>query len=348
MTDESAGAAIPREPLKVLSIVGAGRSGTTIMASILGEVDGMVSVGELRWLWRRGVLEGRPCGCGQPLAQCPVWSRVFDRVLPRNGGSARETVAAQQEVAARRHQLRVLRSARGTDPGWPALDHVRRSTGNLVHAVADVTGARVIVDSSKRPHDAAVLAAVSGVDHFVLHMVRDPRAVVWSWQRRDKLVRVAEGTQPMQTRSLLSSVVRWTENGLRAAALRHYVPADRWMFLRYEEFAAEPRAVVDRILAFLGEDTRAPFLSEDVVQLSTNHTVAGNPNRFRVGPVRIANDDEWRRRMPVLRRVAVRILTWPLLLRYGYTATRRVRRRRPPPDTVTAERAHHPRDVQSA
>jgi hypothetical protein len=44
----------PQTSLKVLSIVGAGRSGTTVLASILGEVGGFASAGELRWLWERG------------------------------------------------------------------------------------------------------------------------------------------------------------------------------------------------------------------------------------------------------------------------------------------------------
>jgi hypothetical protein len=90
------------------------------------------------------------------------------------------------------------------------------------------------------------------------------------------------------------------------------------MFLRYEDFATEPRAAVSRILAFLGEEAAPPFVDENTVVLGVNHTVAGNPNRFRTGPVTVALDGEWTRRMPRSRRVAVRALTWPLLLRYRY------------------------------
>jgi hypothetical protein len=60
----------------VLSIVGPGRSGTTILASVLGEADGVVSVGELRWLWQRGVQERRSCGCGLPPDERPVWTGI--------------------------------------------------------------------------------------------------------------------------------------------------------------------------------------------------------------------------------------------------------------------------------
>ena len=47
-------------PLKLLSIVGAGRSGTTVLASVLDAVEGFSSPGELRWLWERGMEWQRP------------------------------------------------------------------------------------------------------------------------------------------------------------------------------------------------------------------------------------------------------------------------------------------------
>ena len=346
MTNEATGPAAPGR-LKVLSIVGPGRSGTTILACVLGEVDGVVTVGELRWLWRRGVLERRPCGCGRPLDECPFWSPVLRRSLARNGLSPAATVSAQDEVATRRHRLRAVRSARGTPSRWAALRQVRHSTATLVDAVADVSRARVVVDSSKRPQDAAVLAAAPGIDHYVLHVVRDPAAVAWSWQRGDKLVPTAEGLRPMLTRRLLGSTLRWVENCLGAEALRRHVSPDRWLFLRYEDFVAQPRSAVDRILAFLGEDAEGPFRSEDTVELSVNHTVAGNPDRMRVGLVPISVDDEWRRRMPLRRRFAVRVLTWPFLLRYGYPVTGRLLRRPPAAGTVNVPRPP-PREQRSA
>lgn len=303
---------------KVLSIVGPGRSGTTILASVLGEVDGVVTGGELRWLWRRGLIERRSCGCGLPPDECPVWSQVIAKALASRTETARDVAAAQDELSSLRHRMRAIRSATGGDEGWPALERVRATMAQLIPAIADVTGARVVVDSSKRAQDAAVLAGLDEVDHYVLHMVRDPGAVAFSWQRRGKTIRVAEGTRAMATRRLLPSVARWMENCFGAEALRRYVPPERWMFLRYEDFAAQPEAAVSRILAFLDEDTTTPFVDADTVVLQVNHTVAGNPNRFRTGPVTIALDNEWARRMPAHRQLAVRALTWPFLLRYRY------------------------------
>jgi len=307
---------------KVLSIVGPGRSGTTILASVLAEAEGFRNVGELRWMWRRGLIERRSCGCGVPPADCPVWSAIVPGVLAGAGATAASVAAAQDELSSRRHRLRAIRSSSGGEDDWPALDLVRDVTGRLIAGIAGATGARVVIDSSKRAQDAAVLAALADVDHYVLHMVRDPGAVAFSWQRRDKEVRVAGRTRAMATRRLLPSLARWTENSLSAELLRRHLPADRWMFLRYEDFAASPRKTIARVLAFLGEDAEPPFADDTTVVLGVNHTVAGNPNRFRTGPVTIALDDEWRTRMPWPRRLAAHGLTWPLLVRYGYALPR--------------------------
>src|SRR5207249_8771406 len=63
--------------VKVLYVAGSGRSGSTILDRILGQVDGFFSAGELCNLWGRGLLARRRCGCGTPVPDCPVWGAVL-------------------------------------------------------------------------------------------------------------------------------------------------------------------------------------------------------------------------------------------------------------------------------
>ena len=136
----------------------------------------------------------------------------------------------------------------------------------------------------------------------------------------------------MATRRLLPSVARWNENCLSAEVLRRHVPPGNWLFLRYEDFAAHPRAAIDRVLAFLGQDSPSPFVDEDAVVLGTNHNCCGAIPSGSAPARPDRSDDEWRRRMPRSRQLAVRALAWPLLLRYRYarigaTTEERPRRR---------------------
>lgn len=312
-------------PHRVLSVVGAGRSGTTVLASILGEVAGVASAGELRFLWGRGVQEGRPCGCGDPPAECPVWAPVVAETVDhlrsrRPAAGLDDLVDAQRAVARPRSFPRLLRTVGPADAGpstWPELDLVRDTTATAVRALARVTGASVVVDTSKRPVDAAVMASTPDLDVRVVHLVRDPRAVVHSW-RRAKSFTAGGQTRTMGTRGMAGTVRRWSANAMFAEGLRRRMGPERWLSLRYEDFAAHPRTSVESILDFLDIAAPSPFRDDRTALLHPNHIVAGNPSRFTTGEVTIRADDAWQREMPIRDQRLVASLTWPLLLRHGY------------------------------
>ncbi len=310
--------------LTVLSVVGAGRSGTTVLASLLNEVDGITSAGELRWLWERGLRDGRPCGCGRPPAECPVWGPVVAESQNLLAGAippptVDDLIAAQHDLKRMSAFPGVLRTV-AADParrGPAALPLVRDAMARACRTLAGTTGANVVVDTSKRPLDAAVIATVPHLDTCVLHVVRDPRAVVHSWSRA-KTFRAAGEDRTMGSRGLASSVRRWTGNALYAEALRRRYPPQRWLHIRYEDFAARPRATLEQILAFVGAPAGTPFTDDRTARLRPNHIVAGNPSRFTTGEVTIRSDDAWKRDMSRGDQQLVASLTWPLRARYGY------------------------------
>ena len=65
------------DPVRVLYVAGTGRSGSTLVSTILGHLPGVFSAGELRFLWLRGVTQDQMCGCGARFSACPVWVDVM-------------------------------------------------------------------------------------------------------------------------------------------------------------------------------------------------------------------------------------------------------------------------------
>ena len=53
-------------------------------------------------LWRRGLIEGRLCGCGLPVRDCDVWTGVLDRAYPA-GVDAHELLRLAGHSARTRH-----------------------------------------------------------------------------------------------------------------------------------------------------------------------------------------------------------------------------------------------------
>ncbi|MGH3390030.1 MAG: sulfotransferase [Actinomadura sp.] len=292
-------------PLTVLYVTGWCRSGSTVLGNVLAEAADVVHVGELRFLWRNGVLgtgsNGR-CGCGRGLPECPLWSTVLEAARPAGrtlAGHAADVVS-WQDACRTRHTWRVLR--RPPRNGWPG------TLAATYRAIAAATGARVIVDSSKYASDAALLPHLDGVRPAYVHLVRDPRAVAWSWlQPKDYTGR----------RSALNSTLHWAGFNLAAEAVGRARPADS-VHLRYEDLVRGPRAAVGRILELIGHPGPNPMAEDRTVELGGNHTVTGNPNRFERGRITIDEDRRWHAALPRAQRATTTLMALPLLRRYGY------------------------------
>lgn len=302
---------------KVLYIVGWGRSGTTLMDNVLGSHPGVVTAGEVTRLWELGMVQGRRCGCGDPVLACRFWSAVFDRAFAGGLPDATRMVGLQKgplAVVRTPALLAAARSGRHT----PAVTEYADVLSRLYRAVAEETGCRVIVDASKRPPDAVLTALAGGIEPYLLHMVRDPRACAYSWQRTmvdPSATRLAH----MHRHGRLMNVGHWVSWNLLAERIAHAYPPGRCRTVRYEDFMTAPRATVDTVLDMLGEPAVAgPFLDDRTVRLPANHTIAGNPGRFRTGEVPVRLDDEWRSAQRPLDRRVTTALSLPVLRRYGY------------------------------
>lgn len=306
-----------RTPVKVLFIAGWGRSGTTILDNIIGGHEGVFTAGELFHLWQWGFLEGRKCGCGEPLTDCALWGEVLRVAFGDDVPDPAEMVALQRSVAGVRHTPALLAGAR-TNRSDPRVARYASVLSRLYTAIAAVTGARVVVDASKRPPDAVLAGRTPGIEPYLLHMVRDPRAVAHSWQRR-KAWTDTRAPAEMTRHGLLMNGAHWVGWNIGAEAARMAYPRGRYLRLRYEDLMSDPRGSVEQVFAHLGEPTPAgPFRDERTVVLPTNHTAAGNPSRFRTGEVRITPDDAWMTEQDPAARRGTTALSLPLLGRYRY------------------------------
>ncbi len=177
----------------------------------------------------------------------------------------------------------------------------------------------MVVDSSKHPADAYLLSTLQQLDLHVVHLVRDPRAVAYSWSRKvpetgDPLGRHLDGFG-----SLTSSAWWLVWNAAIETLLRRRLGA-RYLRLRYEDFAERPAEAVRSICALLDEPRdRLPFAHERTIRLDVDHTVSGNPRaRFRWGTTELRSDEEWRYRISLRSKAVSTLLAAPLLRRYGY------------------------------
>jgi len=294
--------------IKVLSINGWCRNGSTIIGNLLNEVEGFFHVGELHFLWKNAYGKGSntKCGCGRELVACPIWSRVLEREQP--AAHAREVCARQARSIRTRHTWRALRDGIASEDRRQHTETMART----YRAIVEETGCQVIVDSTKIPGEAALLEHVEGIEAYYVHLVRDPRATAHSWMRQKDYA---------YTLSAFRSTAYWLTFNLASRALVARYP-ERSLFVRYEDFIREPAPVLRTLVELVGGDPSTLPLRGRVAELQPNHTVTGNPDRFRSGPTVIRPDDsKWRDELPTRDQLTTIALAWPLMWKYGYPLT---------------------------
>jgi hypothetical protein len=303
---------------RILYIAGAGRSGSTLLAMILGGLPGCTSVGELRHIWERGVLANRLCGCGEAFHDCPFWSRVGEAAFGGWDAVDAERQAGRIMIVGRQRHFPLVATGAGSARFRAELAAYADIQARLYRAVAEVSGDPVVVDSSKSPVYALTLRA-AGLDVEVVHLVRDSRAVAYSWTR-PRLMRDTVSDEYMPTFGPARSSLMWISNNLAIDAVRRRGLRPR--VLRYEPLMRAPARELERAI---GEALPAEALAairaggEPTFAVGVQHTVAGNPVRMRTGPVTLRVDDAWRSGMRPSDRRLVTLLTYPLLARYGYS-----------------------------
>ncbi len=185
----------------------------------------------------------------------------------------------------------------------------------MYSAITDVTGANTVIDSSKGAGYGWILPSVPGIRLSVINLVRDSRAVTNSWINHRPW-----NSRPFYLSTPSFSAMHWDLEHALAESLR--LRADAYIRIRYEDFARAPRDALQRIARALAIEV-PPVSDEGVVQQTDAHQVAGNRTRHSSGPVAIREDELWKQELGLVDAVKVTALTWPLLLRHGYSITYR-------------------------
>ncbi len=305
------------EKVKVLYIYGVGRSGSTLLENILAQGGGVAGVGELRFIWARGFGDNQLCGCREHFSDCKFWSAVVSKLFPVNASD----IAGLQQLVRHVDRDRYVPLAffplksKAFRERW---DQWRGLTASLYKSIAEVANVKTIIDSSKDPSTPFLLSQIDSLDLFVIHLVRDPRAVAHSFTRKRRRLEITDQVVEMPRYSVLHSAREWLLRNLLALPLSSL--AKKFVTIRYEDLIASPRETLEKIIRTmeLREDILSAVKGNSVVLSKVVHAFSGNPSRFHEGEVDLRADDAWRREMRALNRLTISILTWPYLLKYRY------------------------------
>lgn len=304
---------------KVLYIAGYGRCGSTVLATVLGNHPEMVSVGEVTYLYDDWSNPQRPCSCEKPYAECDFWQGVL-AVGAAEAGTARLVRSLERASSLPRLWL-------GRVPDQAREGYRASQERVFEHALAR-SGATIIVDSSKSARltvgRSVALRKLAGDDVYFLHLVRD------GWATLESRVVTGsnwalEGYAHEPRLPTLRAVVGWVWSNCCASMMRRAIGSRRCLFLRYEDFLADPAAALRRIGDLVGIDNRT--LIEQVERgqaFDVGHIVGGNRVRFQKSlTLRRQEKGGADHRLTPRQRLLFRMLGGWLNRWYGYSAAGR-------------------------
>lgn len=291
-----------RKPL-VIYIMGDGRSGSTVTSVVLGNHPCISSNGELHKFAR---YRGHPKKDNNKEKDLRFWQEV--REYSRSDGLSTDYESLEElqgEIENYGSFWKLLFHRISVDNCSEYCTQV----GGLFRAISAVSKRNIVVDESKRPARGYALLRCPDTDVYIIHLVRDPRGVVWSQKKR---------TVEHKYKSPLTAGVHYSTKNLMSLLVQLMAPRGRVMRVRYEDLVREPAVELTRIGQFLG------LSMEPVIE----RVEAGEPlqvpylldgNRIRCEEeITLRFDDTWRRRQSLGERLVAILCTLPFFLLFGY------------------------------
>ena len=270
-------------------IMAASHSGSTLLAMLLGSHPEAITIGDTAGTENRKVPDYR-CSCGQRSRECLFWQRVKSEMTARgfdlevgDFGTRFDCQDSRllHRVLRAEHRGRFLEAVRdgilAVSPTWRRRSkEVAARNLALIEAVTEVTGAKILVDSSKLPHRLKFLLRIPDLEVKVVHLIRDGRGVSHTCVNDNKW-------------SVEESAFQW-QRGIQAAEkLLAGLSPEMWTQVRYEDICADPRAELEKLSTFLGMDPSRVNLDFRSAGLH----IFGNKMRLST-EANVLLDDRWR------------------------------------------------------
>lgn len=295
---------------KIIYIAGYGRSGSTVLDMLLGNQQEIFGGGEL-WSFFQDITNGvTKCSCDQGLKECPVWNAVIQNILVDFDSSQFQN---KSTIIERYNPIYRLGLSKKDTQLYGEV------WGEFFKSVGSVTSSEYVVDSSKTTYLTACrlksMALYTDIPIKIIHLVRDPRAVMWSLCRGDN--KLMEENLPSKIRAATTkSLVGWYIANRIASQLTHELEVSS-VTIRYEDLVNSTPKTIDHIANSLQLDLNDLSLKlKNSADIESGHGIAGNRTR-RNKTFKLKADMEWKTKLPKSSCQLAKLVA-PLARSYGY------------------------------
>lgn len=254
--------------MKIIFIAGSGHCGSTLLDLILDSHSQVVGVGELS-----NFEKINRCTCNREFNNCELWGQVLRYINLKNlkvRRSKKNFLLNKKEVSVKNSDE--LDDLKNID-GWLKINE------KTYNKVLETSDSKIVVDSSKSADRAEILGKSENIEPIIVHLVRDGKAVTWSYMRKYN--------------KLLPFMWKWFVSNIKTEIVKRRNNF-KYVFVRYEDLVKKPEQVIKRILTETGLEYEPEMLN---FRNFTHHEIGGNRMRLRKSS-KIKEDIEWKQKMP--------------------------------------------------
>lgn len=282
--------------MKIIYVLGSGHCGSTLVDLIMDSHSQIVGVGELtNWFFQKEKQSEIFCTCQKTLATCPFWQKVFQSIPQALQISDSKLAIHQKKIDFlfnRKRYFFVADKIKKVD-----LEKYLKLNEKVYENILTYSGKKIIFDSSKDVDRAKALLDSGQLEIIFLHLVRDGRAVSYSYKRKYG--------------GVITPMIRWALRNLKIEILKRRHP-EKFIFMRYEDFCKNPKQEIKKILQRIGLDFEPQMLN---FREKTHHQAGGNRLRFTQDE-KIREDLAWQTQLPLLDKIIFNLLFGWLNLYY--------------------------------
>lgn len=329
------GGHVDQHSIRLIYILAASHSGSTLLSMLLGSHPDICTVGEIK-LCALGNVDEYLCSCREPIRACPFWTAVgremerrghpFDMTEPGTdimGIESRYVRFLLRPLYRGSYWERIRDAALILSPTWRmGMKRVQARNLAFIETLRDVTRRKVVVDSSKIGIRLKYLLRIPGLDVRVVRLVRDGRAVSLTYMdpaifadAEDPRLRGggSGGSREGERLPIWEAAREWQRSNEEAEAILRHLPPDRWIEIRYEDLCRHPDAVLGRIFQFAGVQADTKIRN---FRKREQHVIGNGMRLDATGEIRL--DERWRYTLSSSHLDAFEEVAGPMNRKLGY------------------------------
>lgn len=213
------------QKIKLIYILGAGRSGTTILATVLGNADQITTLGEMHQFFDH--LSGKKnCSCGKALSRCnQFWSEIYDQIPDQIKESINEI--NDFNIKMEKHKnipLFILNIVNKNN-----FKRYIKVQEKIFHIIKDNVRTEYLLDSAKYIARGLLLNKSNEIEIKFIYVVRDVRGVANSFKKK---VQTSKGP--------ISSLLYYNLINIFGEIVYRLISKDKIKKIKYEDFVSDP------------------------------------------------------------------------------------------------------------